>query len=117
MPPKKDETLERWRRLLSPLEAHAAEVPHLATVRGKLKETLTRAEEIVRRQAALEAERQALTREFGSLREQGDRTAALLRSGLTEHYGSDSERLTAFGMQPFRGRKRKAAPENSSDET
>jgi hypothetical protein len=116
MPPQKNETLERWRRLLPPLEAHAGELPHLETLRGKLTGTLERAEEIVQRQAALEAERQELTREFGGLREQGNRTAALLRTGVTEHYGPGSERLAAFGMQPFRGRKRKAAPQNDSDE-
>jgi len=102
--------------LLPPLEAHAGELPHLESLRGKLKGTLERAEEIIQRQAALEAERQELTREFGGLRDQADRTAALLRTGISEHYGPDSERLAAFGMQPFRGRKRKAAPENGSGE-
>ena len=116
MPPKKNETLERWRRLLPPLEACAGELPHLESLCGKLTGTLERAEEIIQRQAVLEAERQALTREFASLRDEGDRTAALLRSGVKVHYGPDAERLTAFGMQPFRGRKRKAAPENGSGE-
>jgi hypothetical protein len=115
MPPQKNETLERWRRLLPPLETHAGDLPHLEPLCGKLKGTLERAEEIVQRQAALEAERQELTREFGSLRDEGDRTAALLRAGVSEHYGPDSERLAAFGMQPFRGRKRKAVPENDSE--
>jgi hypothetical protein len=43
----------------------------------------------------------------------------LLRTGARERFGADSEKLAAFGMQPFRGRARKAAtkpPENPAPE-
>ena len=38
--------------------------------------------------------------------------AALMRSALKKHYGITEEKLSEFGLQPFRGRARKkAAPE------
>lgn len=115
MPPKKGTTLETWQRLLPPLAANSADMPHAETLCAKLERIRSRAQEIVRRQAALAAERQELTREFDKLRDEGNRTAAQLRKVVTEHYGPRSEKLIEFGIQPFRGRKRKAAPTESSD--
>ena len=42
---------------------------------------------------------------------EGERLANLLRVNLKQHYGIRSEKLSAFGLQPFRGRKGKEAPE------
>jgi hypothetical protein len=42
---------------------------------------------------------------------EGSRLTSLLRQALKEHYGIRSEKLDEFGLQPFRGRKAKPAPE------
>ena len=39
----------------------------------------------------------------------------MFRKGVMVRYGPSLERLTEFGVQPFRGRKRKATSKKSSD--
>lgn len=41
----------------------------------------------------------------------GQRLATLMRKAVQQHYGAGSEKLVQFGVQPFRGRKTKPAPE------
>lgn len=103
--------LGSWRELLPPLAAHAGDLPHLEGLRAKLVGLLNRADEIIHRQGLLAADRQELTEELRSVLTSGQRTAAHLRSGVKEHYGPRSQRLSEFGLQPFRGRKTKPAPE------
>jgi hypothetical protein len=38
----------------------------------------------------------------------GDRLATLLRSAIKQHYGIRTEKVAEFGVQPFRGKSRKA---------
>jgi hypothetical protein len=45
------------------------------------------------------------------LTSESERLATGVWNLLREHYGIRSEKLAEFGMQPFRGRTRKAAPE------
>lgn len=96
------------------MEAKINEVPHLQPSRVLFGETLSRAQDLVRRQAAVIAEKQGLTQELQATIVAGRRLATVLRKGLQQHYGIRSEQLTEFGLQPFRGRKlkRKTDPEN-----
>ncbi len=45
----------------------------------------------------------------------GDALMDFLLTGVRQHYGKESEKMTEFGQQPFRGRatsgKRKAKPD------
>ena len=43
--------------------------------------------------------------------------ASLLRVGLRQHFGSTSEKLVAFGIKPFRGRKRSRTTASPADST
>lgn len=100
-----------WRELLPPLLANAAELAHLEIPRGKLERILGRSQEIVQQQGLLAANRQELTKELDGLMGEGERVAALLRKAVREHYGPRAEKLSEFGLQPFRGRKSKKTPE------
>ena len=40
----------------------------------------------------------------------GNLVADLLRTAIREHYGISSEKLIEFGIEPFRGKKRKTEP-------
>ncbi len=40
---------------------------------------------------------------------EGAKLATVMRGGLKHRYGSRAEKLTEFGLQPFRGRKAKPA--------
>jgi hypothetical protein len=97
--------LGELQRLLASTEATIGEVPHLGPSRVRFGEVLGQAQELARRQAALAAEKQVLTQQLQTTLVDGRRLATLLRKGLQQHYGIRSERLTEFGLQPFRGRK------------
>ncbi|HEX3551832.1 MAG TPA: hypothetical protein VIA62_01210 [Thermoanaerobaculia bacterium] len=53
-----------------------------------------------------EARKQETTQRINEILPAGRRTATLLRRALRQHLGPDNEQLAAFGIQPFRGRKR-----------
>ena len=104
-----------WRRLLEPLKANAADLPHLEAPRAKLEAILAQAVGLSQEQAARTATKQDLSQQLKSVVGEGQRLATLLRSAVKEHYGIRSEKLAEFNVQPFRGRVRKAkvAPEGS----
>ena len=59
---------------------------------------------------ATRATKQELSQQLKTLVVEGDRVATLLRSAVKQHFGVRAEKLTEFGVQPFRGRTRKAEP-------
>jgi hypothetical protein len=70
---------------------------------------LADAQETVKQQAALTAGKQEMSKKLKSQVVEGQRVANGLRKLLKEFYGVRSEKLAEFGLQPFRGLKRKAA--------
>jgi hypothetical protein len=97
--------LGELQRLLTAMAATIGEIPHLEPSRVRFGEILGQAQDLARRQAALAAEKQVVTDQFQTALLDGRRLATMLRKGLQQHYGIRSERLTEFGLQPFRGRK------------
>jgi hypothetical protein len=51
-----------------------------------------------------------MTRQLQEALVEGQRLATVLRLAIKEHYGIRSEKLAEFGLQPVRGRPRKAKP-------
>ena len=108
-------TVEDWMRLNDSLEADRDAIAFLEEERLKLKAMAARAQELVTRRAALEAEKQTVTKELQAILEQGRTVATFLRAGLKQSLGERNEKLTQFGIRPFRGRsRRKAAADPSS---
>ncbi|HEX3526986.1 MAG TPA: hypothetical protein VH988_07960 [Thermoanaerobaculia bacterium] len=101
------EMLGIWQRLLAALLANAADLGHLETSRAKLAALFSKATDITTQQAALKASKQESSQQIKQIATDGRRLATLLRSGVKEHYGPKAEKLTEFGVQPFRGRKAK----------
>ena len=97
--------LGELRRFQASMEAKIGEIPHLEPSRVHFGQILSRAQDLVRQQAAATAEKQSLTQQLKAALTDGRRLATLLRKGLQQHYGIRSETLTEFGLQPFRGRK------------
>ena len=56
------------------------------------------------------ARSQELTPRLQAAMSDGERLATVLRLSVKAHYGIRSEKLTEFGLQPFRGRKDQKAP-------
>jgi hypothetical protein len=97
-----------WKRLMTAIEANIAELGHLEVSRVKLGGLLAQAEEINKQQKALTASKQEASRQLKLLMTEGQRLSNALRTMVKEHYGIRAEKLAEFGLQPFRGRTRKA---------
>jgi len=100
-----------WQRLLGTLEANAAEIPQLEPFRLKLIGLMNQALDVNKRQAELKASKQAASKQMRQLANDAQRLASGVRVMLKEHYGIRDEKLAAFGLQPFRGRKKTTTPE------
>jgi hypothetical protein len=98
-------------RLDAALDANAGELPHLEGARLRLASLVSGAEGMAQQQAALTASKQEASRQFLRFLIAGQRVATGIRRLLKEHYGINAEKLAEFGLQPFRGRSRRAAPD------
>jgi hypothetical protein len=98
-------------RLLGALEANREELPQVEPFRQKLAGILAHALEVLQQQAALKAGKQESSKRLRQLLGDGQRLATLARTAVKEHYGVREEKVTEFGLQPFRGRKVKAVIE------
>ena len=94
-----------WQKLLLSLESNP-ELDYLQTQRAKLSELLSQAMEITNRQTALAASKQELSQQLRGIMVEGQRITTVLRKSVAAHYGVRAEKLTEFGLQPFRGRPR-----------
>jgi hypothetical protein len=113
------EMMGDWQNLHGRVEANLAELPQLVPYLAKLGAVLVRALEVTRRQGAMAAAKQEASKEMRKLSSEGNRLATLVRQALKEHYGIREEKLSEFGLQPFRGlnRKKQDAEEPDSPET
>ena len=96
---------DSWLRLLPALLANSADIPHLETSRLRLEEITAESGDLLTQQAALAASKQDISKRLQALMAEGRQLAAFLRVGVKQRYGIRSEKLTAFHLQPFRGRK------------
>ncbi|HEY9420259.1 MAG TPA: hypothetical protein VIW92_02505 [Thermoanaerobaculia bacterium] len=99
-------------RFTAALVANKTELPHLDGAIGRLEALLGQAQQAAMQQAALAASKQDTSKQLKTALIEGQRLANGLRSLLKEFYGLRSEKLAEYGLQPFRGRKRKDKPEN-----
>lgn len=97
-------------QLSTAVAANSAELPHLEGARQRLDTLLAQAQENAKTQAALKASKQEASKQLRTLVIESQRVANAVRALLKEHYGLRSEKLAEFGLQPFRGRTRKAKP-------
>jgi hypothetical protein len=97
-------------RFNTAMAANAPDLTHLEGPRVRLDKLLTEAEQVAKEQSALIASKQESSKRLRTLLVEAQRVASGLRKLVTEHYGLRSEKLAEFGLQPFRGRTRKAKP-------
>ena len=94
------ETRDDWQRLIPPLVANAADLPHLEAPTAQLGSIVTQTGDLLEQQAALAASKQEVSRRLQALVSDGRRLAAFLRSGVKQRYGARSEKLAAFNLTP-----------------
>jgi hypothetical protein len=92
------------------MEGSAAEIPHLEAPRTRLGTALSRAQELLKQQSTLAAAKQEASQELRTLIVEGQRLANAMRAMMKSHFGIRAEKLVEFGLQPFRGKARKAKP-------
>ena len=102
-----DAFIAEWRRLLKPRANNNGEIPHLDGHWTKLETVLTNIDAIETQQAILTAAKQESTQQLNAQITEGRKIATFLKAGLREHYGRRAEKLAEYGMQPFRGFKKK----------
>ena len=98
-------------RLSVSMEANREDLPQMEPFRLKLVAILTRILEVLQQQAALTVGKQEMSKELRRLLTEGQRVANVVRTAVKDHYGVREEKVAEFGVQPFRGRKVKRAPE------
>jgi hypothetical protein len=76
---------------------------------------VSQAGDIFQSQAALAASKQEASQKLASLLTDSLRLATVLRFELKQTYGPTSEKLVEFGIQPFRGRKRRNPSPQSAE--
>jgi hypothetical protein len=98
-----------WQRWVGTLSANEADLGHLVVQRGKLESLLGQGQGLVQSQSERTAAKQEASGELREVMVGGQRLLTVLKLSVKQHYGIDSEKLAEFGLQPFRGRRRKAS--------
>ena len=109
--------LGEWERWITALLANESQLAHLELPRTELLSLATRGKQLIQTQSELTAAKQDASRELREVMTEGQRLTTVLRVSVRQFYGIDSEKLAEFGIQPFRGRRRKPAPEPPPVET
>jgi hypothetical protein len=100
------DTLSRMRFRVLTLAEYIEELPHLESQIGRLESLLNRAGDLMAQQAALTAQKQEVSKTLAEVVGEARKLMTFLDTGLRLHYGNRSERLVAFGQQPFRSQPR-----------
>jgi hypothetical protein len=111
------EAVEEMREIAATLALHGDEVPQLATARTSLDNVLTQIDELSTQRSFHQFHKQNASQLLRKRLEEGSKITTVIRFTLKQHFGSRSEDLVKFGLQPFRGRSRKLdapAPETPS---
>jgi hypothetical protein len=104
----RDKKFKKWRHLANGVAANAGDLPHLETFGQQLTSLLGDAEGTANQQLAFAASKQDASQHLLEIEAVGGRIATLLTAGILQRYGSSSEKLTEFGLQPFRGGRPRA---------
>jgi len=77
---------------------------------AKLRWLLEQARSLTNEHHTLTASKQDVSKTLQKTIRQGQKLVDLMRTAAVERFGADSEKLVEFGVKPFRGRAKKAAP-------
>ncbi|HSS50596.1 MAG TPA: hypothetical protein VLX28_16790 [Thermoanaerobaculia bacterium] len=96
-------------RLSVTMDANKEALPQLEPFRLKLTGIVTQVFDIAKQQAAHKAGKQESSKQLRKLLTEANRVADVVRTAVKDHFGPEDEKVAEFGIQPFRGRKAKAA--------
>ena len=102
-------TVNGWDKMDTAVTANNEQLAHLEINLPRLREKSQRARSLYAQYAAMLAAKQEIWKELQQVLQEGNAEMKFLREGVKAHYGKDHEKLVEFGVQPFRGIKRKRA--------
>lgn len=113
--------LQECRTIIAVVEVNAADLPDAQTDRAVLTQVVSDTDDAIVRQKYHKGEFQQATRDLEKLRQQGIDYLLRLKNAVRARYGTRSEKLAAFGLNPRRNTVRVAPtqppPEDSKQET
>jgi PAS domain-containing protein len=102
-----------WEQLVAAVTNNIDEL--IPVVRGDLeilKQAVAEIRELKKRQTELRAAAQQATRDLEVVMETANRATVRVNQAILATYGSKAEKLTEYGLRPWRPRRRKAVPED-----
>lgn len=99
-------TVGAWRQFLDSVDEEIAQMPYAQEVALKLETMYGRAQELVLERAALQAAKQAATRDLQEILVDGRIAINYIRKALRYKLGKENPQLVRYGIQPYRRRKR-----------
>jgi hypothetical protein len=103
--------LGRLAKLSAALAANSGDLPNLQGSIAQFVTLVAQAQDAAKQQAARTAEKQEASQQLSTTMSDVERLGTVLQLAVKQHYGIRAEKLTEFGLQPFRGRKTaKATP-------
>ena len=100
-----------WAQVVAGVIANEAQVLQLVGGLPRLEVLINLMRSLSVQFTALRASKQELAQQIKAVLREGDALADFLKTGARAHYGSDSEKLVEFGVQPVRGRPQKKVTE------
>jgi len=104
-------------RLSVTMEANKDQLQGLEALRLKLTGVVTQTLDLSKQQAAFQASKQEASKKLRQLLIEGQSVANVIRTAVKDHFGPREEKIVEFGIQPFRGRKVKAATDKPAPTT
>ena len=102
--------LKEWDELATAAVANAADLPQAEIARTGLVKLRDEMRELVIQRNLHQANKQQVSQRIAKIHEEGAKLATVIRVIAKQHYGNRNDKLVEFGIAPFRGRARKAAP-------
>ena len=105
------EHLNIWSLRLRAMAENAEDFADQEVRRTRLQAILDQANDAIHEQKAATAVKQEASRKLEALITEGMKLATFLNACVRQQYGSSSEKLAEFLLQPFRGRRSKEEEE------
>ena len=102
--PRRGERFTVWRNVSASTAANAADLPEAGPTRFLLDDVIVEVDKILVDQNAFQASKQLSTQRLKVLVDKGNKLTNVLKAMVKQHYGSGSDKLVEFGVQPFRTR-------------
>ena len=94
--------------IVAAIAENREDLPDLQPARANLESKLELIEELAVQARALQAKKQAMIQQINGLQDDAAKLIFFLHTGVKQRYGTRSETLAKFGLQPFRGGRRRS---------